>query len=191
MFGNSTSLTAYVGLKEIGKPKKGETVLVSTAAGATGIMVCQLAKAWGMNVVGMASAAKKCEWLEKELGIRCINYKAAGANLREEIQKACPKGVDVYYDNVGGEMLDTVFTVMNDFGRIVGCGAISGYLDPKNVHGLKNYFNVITKRLTFKGFIVIDFNHKKEEVLERQKKKKRKKKGLAHFMEGDAEMSEL
>ena len=130
VFGNSTSLTAYVGLKEIGKPKKGETVLVSTAAGATGIMVCQLAKAWGMNVVGMAGADNKCEWLEKELGIRCINYKAAGAKLRDEIKKACPKGVDVYFDNVGGEMLDTVFTVMNDFGRIVGCGAISGYLDP-------------------------------------------------------------
>ena len=98
-----TSFTAYFGLKEIGKPKKGETVLVSTAAGATGSVVCQLAKAWGMKVVGLAGAADKCEWVEKELGVPCINYKTAGANLRAEIKKACPKGIDVFYDNVGGE----------------------------------------------------------------------------------------
>ena len=161
-----TSLTAYFGLKEIGKPKSGETLVVSAAAGATGSVVCQLGKAWGMSVVGIAGAADKCKWVEKDLGIPCINYKTAGKNLRDEIKKACPNGIDVFFDNVGGEQLDTVFPLMNDFGRIVACGAISAYNNPEASHGLKNYTNVITKRLAYQGFIVLDYLHRTKEAID-------------------------
>ncbi len=149
-------LTAYVGLLEIGQPKAGETVFVSAASGAVGSLVCQIAKLKGCKVVGTAGSDVKVNWLIDEIGIDgAINYKTAGS-LSKALSAACPQGVDVYFENVGGDHLTAALDAMNDFGRIAVCGMISQYNATKAVPGPANLTNIIAKRLRVQGFIVSD-----------------------------------
>jgi NADPH-dependent curcumin reductase CurA len=151
-----TGLTAYYGLLDIGQPKAGETVLVSAAAGAVGSIAGQIARIKGCRVVGTAGGAEKCDWLIRELGFdAAIDYKSA--DLRRSLRTACPQGIDVYFDNVGGEVLQTALFLMNERGRIVCCGNLSQYNaekpapGPIGVPGL-----LVVKRLRMEGFIVMD-----------------------------------
>ena len=156
-------LTAYFGLKEIGQPKAGETVVVSAASGAVGSVVGQLAKLWGCRAVGIAGGARKCEYVTRELGFdACIDYKAG--NLAAALKDACPKGVDVYFDNVGGEILDQTLRQMNLFGRIIVCGAIADYnsTEPYPLRGLRA---VLVNRLKVQGMIVFDWKDRYPEGL--------------------------
>jgi NADPH-dependent curcumin reductase CurA len=119
-------ITAYFGLKDIGQPRPGDTVVVSAASGAVGSVVGQLAKIWGCRAVGIAGGRQKCDYVTRELGFdACLDYKAA--NLAQALRQACPAGVDVYFDNVGGEIFDTLLAQMNLHSRIVVCGLISDY----------------------------------------------------------------
>jgi NADPH-dependent curcumin reductase CurA len=156
-------LTAYFGLKELGQPKAGETVVVSAASGAVGSVVGQLARLWGARAVGVAGGAEKCRYVKEELGFdACIDYKSGA--LREELKAACPKGVDVYFDNVGGEILDTLLARMNLFGRVVVCGSISDYnsTDPYRV---RNWRAILVNRLRVQGMIVFDWKDRYGEAL--------------------------
>jgi NADPH-dependent curcumin reductase len=151
-----TGLTAYFGLLDVGEAKEGETVMVSGAAGAVGSIVCQIAKVKGCRVVGVAGGERKCEWLRSELSVdEAIDYKSedVGARLRE----LCPDGVDVFFDNVGGQMLDAVLANMAMHARIVICGAVSGYSGFEERYGLRNYHMLIMRRGTMRGFLVFDF----------------------------------
>ncbi|MEO6629720.1 MAG: NADP-dependent oxidoreductase [Aquihabitans sp.] len=153
-----TGMTAYFGLLDIGQPEPGDTVVVSGAAGATGSVVGQIAKIKGAGrVIGIAGTDEKCAWLVDELGFdAAINYKTdnIGARLRE----LCPKGIDVYFDNVGGEILDICLGQLALKGRVVCCGAISAYnTDRGDIYGLKNYFTLITKRARMEGFLILDY----------------------------------
>ncbi len=149
-------LTAYVGLLDFGKPRDGETLFVSAAAGAVGSAVCQIGKIRGCRVVGSAGSDEKVEWLVREAGIDCaFNYKRVGS-LHRELERLCPDGIDVYFDNVGGAHLEAALERMNLRGRIVLCGMISRYNDTKLEPGPKNLFLAIGKRLTLSGFIVSD-----------------------------------
>lgn len=151
-----TGLTAYFGLLEIGQPKAGETVLVSAAAGAVGSVVGQIAKMQGCRVVGMAGSEEKCAWLTDDLGFdAAINYKTCG-DYSEAIAKACPDGVDVYFDNVGGEILDGALSCMNKFGRVAVCGWIASYNAQELPH-LKNLWQLVAESVTIRGFVVLDF----------------------------------
>jgi NADPH-dependent curcumin reductase len=151
-----TGLTAYFGLLDIGQPKAGETVLVSGAAGSTGSFVVQIAKLQGCRVVGIAGGAEKCRWLERELGADAtIDYKSE--NVLARVGELCPKGVDVYFDNVGGEILDAALAHLASGGRIVLCGAISGYNDFANMPGIRNYLNLIVRRGSMRGFLLFDY----------------------------------
>jgi NADPH-dependent curcumin reductase CurA len=148
--------TAYFGLLDVGKPKAGETVLVSAASGAVGSLVGQIAKIKGCRVVGIAGGPEKCRYVRDELGFdACVDYK--GGNLAADLKAACPQGVDVYFENVGGEILDTVLLQMNTFGRIAVCGLISAYNATKMPEGPKNLRCVLTQRLTMRGLIVFDW----------------------------------
>ena len=156
-------LTAYFGLKELGQPKPGETVVVSAASGAVGSVVGQLAKLWGCRAVGIAGGREKCAYVKDELGFdACIDYKGGG--LRDDLKAACPKGVDVYFDNVGGEILDLVLARANLFGRIVVCGTISDYnsTDPYRV---RNWRAILVNRLRVQGMIVFDWKDRYGEAL--------------------------
>lgn len=149
-------MTAWYGLQKIGKPKPGETVFVSAAAGAVGALVCQIAKIRECRVVGTAGSAKKCDWLKNAIGVdAAINYREAGDGLSNALKEAAPKGVDIYFENVGGIHLEAALEAMNPLGRIVACGMISQYNNPDPV-GVRNLFNVIGKRITMQGFIVSD-----------------------------------
>lgn len=149
-------LTAYIGLTDIGKPEPGQTVFVSGAAGAVGSVACQIAKARGCRVVGTAGSQEKVDWLRDELGVDvALNYKTV-ENLRTALLEACPDGIDVYFDNVGGEHLQAALWGMNERGRIIACGSISAYNAPEPPPGPKNLFRIVTKRLLFQGFIVSD-----------------------------------
>ena len=159
-----TGLTAYFGLLEVGRPKPGDTVLVSAAAGAVGTMVGQIAKLMGCRVVGTAGGQEKCDWLVSELGFdAAIDYKASG--VRRAIAAACPGGIDVYFDNTGGPVLDAALSLMNLRGRIVCCGNVSQYdvekpaPGPMAVPGL-----IVVKRLRMEGFIVMDFYDQRAEA---------------------------
>ncbi|MBI5550340.1 MAG: NADP-dependent oxidoreductase [Desulfobacterales bacterium] len=146
--------TAYVGLMDIGQPKPGETVVVSAASGAVGSVVGQIAKIKGCRAVGIAGGPDKCTYVVKELGFdACIDYKQG--RLAEDLAKAAPKGIDVYFENVGGPIFDTVLTRMNPFGRIPLCGLISQYnaIEP---YGLKNVGSLLINRIKLQGFIVSD-----------------------------------
>ena len=148
--------TAYFGLLDVGQPKPGETVVVSAASGAVGSIVGQIAKIKGCRVVGIAGGPDKCAYVTKELGFdACVDYK--GGNLAEALKAACPKGIDVYFENVGGEILDTVLTQMNVFGRIPVCGLISAYNATSAPAGPKNLRYLLTQRLTMRGLIVFDW----------------------------------
>jgi NADPH-dependent curcumin reductase CurA len=151
-----TGLTAYFGLMEIGRPAAGETVVVSGAAGGTGSIVGQIAKAKGCRVVGIAGQDGKCRWLTGELGFdAAINYKTEDVAAR--LKETCPKGVDVYFDNVGGQILNQVLARLAMRGRVVLCGAISQYNDLDNAVGPSNYINLIAQRGRMEGFIILDY----------------------------------
>jgi len=151
-----TGFTAYVGLLEIGRPKEGDTVFVSAASGAVGSMVCQIAKLKGCRAVGSAGSDEKVAWLVAEAGVdAAFNYKRK-PDLIEELGNHCQKGIDVYYENVGGEHLVAALEHMNPFGRIVLCGLISQYNATEPVPGPVNFTQILTKRLTLQGFIVGD-----------------------------------
>ena len=150
-----TGMTAYVGLLDFGKPKEGETVVVSGAAGATGSVAGQIAKLKGCRVIGIAGGAEKCKWVVEEAGFdACIDYKSESVSKR--LAALCPKGVDVYFDNVGGEILDAVLGKLARNGRIVICGTISSYNDPGRPRGISNISNLIIQRGKMEGFVILD-----------------------------------
>jgi NADPH-dependent curcumin reductase CurA len=152
----TTGLTAYFGFLDVGQPKEGETVLVSAAAGAVGSIVGQIAKLKGCRVVGMAGSEEKCAWLKDSLGFdEVINYKTCG-DYQDAINKACPEGVDIYFDNVGGEIFDAALTCLNQFARVAVCGWISTYNDA-NAPGPKNLWQLVAKSVRIQGFVVIDY----------------------------------
>jgi len=160
--------TAYVGLDEIGKPQKGETVVVSAAAGAVGQVVGQIAKLKGCRVVGVAGAEDKCKHVVGAYGFdACVNYK--DADFREQLAKACPDGIDVYFENVGGETFDAVMELVNDFARIPVCGRIAHYNDtslPEGPDRLPGFMGkVLVKRLLLKGFIQFDYINRQGDFL--------------------------
>jgi hypothetical protein len=147
-------LTAYIGLDEIGKPQRGETVVVSAASGAVGAVVGQLARRAGARVVGIAGGADKCRWVEGELGFdACIDHRLA--DLDAALNQACPKGIDVYWENVGGAVQQAVFPRLNDFARMVMCGMVAEYNDIEPRSG-PNLMSAVRKRLKIQGFIVGD-----------------------------------
>ena len=149
-------MTGYFGLMDVGMPKPGETVVVSGAAGAVGQTVGQLAKIKGCRVVGIAGGRAKCDWVVNELGFdACIDYKAG--NVKAALKEQCPKGVDVYFDNVGGEILDDVLARITRGARIIICGAISQYNNTTPVQGPKNYLSLLVNRARMEGIVVFDY----------------------------------
>ncbi|WP_257462556.1 NADP-dependent oxidoreductase [Archangium lipolyticum] len=149
-------LTAYFGLLDIGKPKAGETVVVSGAAGAVGTVVGQIAKLKGCRVVGIAGGPDKCRYIVEELGFdAAIDYKSE--DVKKALRTHCPKGVDVYFDNVGGDILDAVLTQINLRARIIICGAISQYNATGPVKGPANYMSLLVHRASMTGMIVFDY----------------------------------
>lgn len=149
-------LTAYAGLYKVAKFQPGETVLVSGAAGAVGSTVCQLAKADGATVVGLAGTDEKCKWLESRGVDVAINYKTCG-NITKALTKAAPGGFDVYFENVGGEMLEGALNTMKMFGRMAVCGMISQYNNNEPVPGPSNLVMIVGKSLKVEGFIVSNY----------------------------------
>jgi NADPH-dependent curcumin reductase CurA len=158
-------LTAYFGLLECGKPKAGETVVVSAAAGSVGSLVGQIAKIKGCRVVGVAGGEAKGRWLVDELGFDAVaDYKAG--NLRAQLKEHAPGGIDVYFDNVGGDIFETCLFAMNNFGRIACCGALSQYDGAPPAHGPRGVPGlIVTKRLTLRGFVMYDFDDRREQAL--------------------------
>jgi NADPH-dependent curcumin reductase len=149
-------MTGYFGLMDVGQPKAGETVVVSGAAGAVGQTVGQVAKIKGCRVVGIAGGAAKCKWVVDELGFdACIDYKAGP--VKDGLKDHCPSGVDVYFDNVGGEILDAVLARINRKARIIICGAISQYNNTTAVQGPKNYLSLLVNRARMEGIVVFDY----------------------------------
>jgi len=149
-------MTAYFGLTEVGQPKAGETVVVSGAAGAVGMTVGQVAKHLGCRVVGIAGGEDKCRFVVEELGFdACIDYKAGP--VQAGLKQHCPQGVDVYFDNVGGDILDAVLTRINMKARIVICGAISQYNATEAVKGPANYLALLVNRARMEGMLVTDY----------------------------------
>ena len=148
-------MTAYFGLLDIGKPQPGDTVVVSGAAGAVGSVVGQIARIKGCRVIGIAGGADKCRYLVDELGFdAAIDYKSE--DVKEGLKRHCPKGIDVYFDNVGGEILDHALAMLRKKARVVICGAISQYNSPSFV-GPKNYMSLLVNRARMEGFVVFDF----------------------------------
>ena len=157
-----TSMTAYFGLFDVGQPKAGETVLVSGAAGATGSVVCQLAKLKGCRVIGIAGGPEKCDWLKTECGVdEVIDYR--NEDLNERLAAIAPMSIDLFFDNVGGDMLEAAIEQMADHGRIVLCGAIAGYNASEPPPGPRNMMNLIARRIRMQGFIMLDYLHRIEE----------------------------
>ena len=149
-----TGITAYFGMMDIAKPEKGETLVVSAAAGATGSIAGQIGKIHGCRVVGIAGGDEKCKWLTGELGFdAAVNYKHPA--WKEQLAAATPKGIDINYENVGGEIMETVLNRMNLHGRVVLCGLISGYT--KQDPALASFATVLIKRLRVQGFIILDY----------------------------------
>jgi NADPH-dependent curcumin reductase CurA len=150
-------LTAYFGLLDIGQPKQGETVVVSGAAGAVGTTVCQIAKIKGCRAVGIAGSDEKNRYLREELGVdETVNYKSAG-DIKQALRQACPKGIDIYFDNVGGEISDAVLLLLNYAARIVICGQISLYNINKPDVGPRPQPYLLINRALMKGFIITDY----------------------------------
>jgi NADPH-dependent curcumin reductase CurA len=159
-----TGLTAYFGMLDVARPRPGETVLVSGAAGAVGTIAGQIAKLNGCRVIGTTGGAEKGKWLVDELGFdAAVDYKTG--NLHRELKQVCPNGIDVYFDNTGGEVLSAALSRMNLFGRVACCGAISNYdtgtptPGPAGVPGF-----LVTKRIRMEGFVVMDFYNRKREA---------------------------
>jgi len=152
-------MTAYFGLLDVGKPQSGNTVVVSGAAGAVGSVVGQIAKIKDCRIVGIAGGADKCRYLTEELGFdAAIDYKAG--DVKEGLRQHCPKGVDVYFDNVGGDILDTVLTRIARGARIVICGAISQYNNTTPVKGPSNYLSLLVNRASMTGMVVFDYTNR-------------------------------
>jgi NADPH-dependent curcumin reductase len=151
-----TGLTAYFGMFDVAQPKAGETVVVSGAAGAVGSVAGQIGKIIGCRVVGIAGGPEKCAWVTDELGFdACIDYKAEGLSAR--LRETCPEGIDVFFDNVGGEILDAVLAQINLHARIALCGAISQYDTAELSPGPRNFLNLIPQRGRVEGFILLDY----------------------------------
>ena len=156
--------TAYFGLLEIGEPKPGETLVVSAAAGAVGSIVGQIGKIKGCRVVGIAGTDEKCRWLVDDLGFdAAINYKTEP--VYESLKKHCPNGIDIYFENVGGEILDAVLAQINNFARIPLCGLISGYNATERIPGPYNFSRLLTRRVKLQGFIVLDYMARAQEAM--------------------------
>jgi NADPH-dependent curcumin reductase CurA len=162
-------MTAYMGLLEIGRPQAGNTVVVSAASGAVGSVVGQIARMKGCRVVGIAGAQEKCDYVVDELGFdTCISHKTE--ELRQRMQLACPAGIDIYFENVGGKVLEAVIPLLSFQARIPVCGMISHYNDtaipdaPNHLPGLMRA--VLTQRVLIRGFIVTDFSHKRAQFLD-------------------------
>jgi len=149
-------MTAYFGLLDVGQAKSGETVVVSGAAGAVGMVTGQIGKIKGCRVVGIAGGPEKCRYLVQELGFDvAIDYK--GEDIKKALKQHCPKGVDVYFDNVGGEILDAVLTQLARGARIPICGAISQYNNTTPITGPSNYLSLLVNRARMEGFVVFDY----------------------------------
>ena len=160
----STGITAYFGLLDVGNPQPGETVVVSGAAGATGAMVCQIAKIKGCHVIGIAGGDEKCSWL-KECGVDdVIDYE--NSNVAEELTKLAKDGIDIYFDNVGGPLLEAVLCKINLNARIVICGAISNYASTDMPVGPRNLSSLIINRARMEGFLVLDYLHRSDEAIQ-------------------------
>jgi len=151
-----TGCTAYFGMTEIGEPREGETVVVSAAAGAVGSVAGQIAKLKGARVVGIAGGPEKCAWLTDDLGFdAAVDYKAD--DWRAQLKAATPDGIDVDFENVGGEIMEAVFARMNKDGRIVLCGLISGYNETELPPGPRTFGNLLIQRVKLQGFIILDY----------------------------------
>ena len=152
----ATGMTAYFGLTDIGKPQAGETLVVSAAAGAVGSMVGQIGKIHGCRVVGIAGADDKCQWLTETAGFdAAINYKRE--DVGAALDKHCPDGIDINFENVGGQIMDEVIARLNDFSRMPLCGLISTYNATDPVPGPYNFANLLMRRTLVKGFIILDY----------------------------------
>ena len=160
----ATGLTAYFGLTEIGAPKAGEVLVVSAAAGAVGSAVVQIGKALGLRVIGIAGGADKCKFVTETLGAdAAIDYK--NENVSVALRQHCPDGVDIYFDNVGGDILDAVLKRLKLKARIVLCGGISQYNATGETRGPANYLSLISARGRMEGFVIIDYLHRAEEAI--------------------------
>ena len=159
-----TGITAYFGLLEVGRPREGETVVVSGAAGATGSVVGQIARIKGCRAIGIAGGPDKCAWLTKEAGFdAAIDYKAERVDRR--LAELCPRGIDVFFDNVGGEILDAALANLALRGRVVLCGAIAKYNDKTPPVGPRNYLSLLVKRGRMEGFLVLDYMRRAGEAV--------------------------
>ena len=151
-------MTAYFGLKDVGLPKAGETIVISAAAGAVGQTVGQLAKVLGLRTVGIAGGPEKCTWVVKTLGFdACIDYKDSPSSVRDGLKTHCPSGIDIYFDNVGGDILDHVLARINRQARVVICGAVSQYNTDTHTKGPKNYLSLLVNRARMEGMVVFDY----------------------------------
>ena len=151
-----TGLTAYFGLLDVGKPAAGETVVVSGAAGATGMVVGQIAKIKGCRAVGIAGGRDKCDYVVRELGFdACIDYKTE--NVLESLRRHCPQGINIYFDNVGGGILDAALACLARLARVVICGAISQYNATSAIQGPANYLSLLVNSARMEGFIVFNY----------------------------------
>ena len=160
----STGITAYFGLLDVGNPQPGETVVVSGAAGDTGAMVCQIAKIKGCHVIGIAGGDEKCSWL-KECGVDdVIDYK--NSNVAEELTKLAKDGIDIYFDNVGGPILESVLFLININARIICCGSISNYTGEQMPVGPRNLTMLIVRRAKMQGFLVLDYYGRASEAID-------------------------
>ncbi|HEU4537232.1 MAG TPA: NADP-dependent oxidoreductase, partial [Polyangiaceae bacterium] len=159
-----TGVTAYFGLLDVGKPVAGETVVVSGAAGATGSVVGQIARLKGCRAIGIAGGKDKCDWLVREAKFdAAIDYKSEDVSAR--LRELCPKGIDVYFDNVGGDILDVALAQLAMRGRVVLCGAISQYNEDETPPGPKNYLSLLVRRGRMEGFIVLDYLDRADEAI--------------------------
>ncbi len=162
----ASGATAYIGLYDLAKPRVGDVMLVSAAAGTVGALVCQLGKYSGCRVVGIAGSDEKCRYLTEDLGIDgAINYKTG--DVASQVQALCPHGADIYFDNVGGETLDIALGNIAHGARVVLCGATSQYEGDADWYGPKNYFNLVYKEATMQGFYIFSYAHRFKEAYRR------------------------
>lgn len=159
----TSGMTAFVGLLDIGKPEAGETVVVSAASGSVGSVVGQIARTQGCRVVGIAGGSEKCAYVTDELGFdACVDHKLPDVSRR--LAEACPNGVDISFENVGGAVRDAVWPLMNDFGRVVLCGLIAEYQDRGGLAG-PNWFPILTRRLIVRGFLLRDHLDRRDDFM--------------------------
>lgn len=164
VFGTN-GLTAYFGMMEIGRPSPGDTVLVSAAAGATGSIASQIARSLGCHTIGVAGGQEKCDWVREAAGLdACIDYRSD--SVTEQLRDLAPDGIDVYFDNVGGELLETAIDNLADHGRIVLCGAVAtGYERDRQTAGIRNYMQLGLRRARMEGFVFFDYLDRFPEAL--------------------------